>query len=106
MIVAIYLKSINKPSQQTDEQTKVIKKVVSAKVSKLNHCNEPKIGKSNTVFYRKKTRKRKMDSSSVNRSHRSMDCLIKKLIRQIYKTFSSISKCFSCNEERAEKVDN
>ena len=53
MILAIYLKSINKPSQETAKQTEVIKEVVSAEVSKLNHCNEPKIGKSNSFLQKK-----------------------------------------------------
>ena len=62
-------------SQQTNEQTKVIQEVVLPKVSQLNHSNEQKTRRSKAVFSRKKTRKKKMDSS--NPLYQSMDCVIK-----------------------------
>ena len=55
---------------------KVIKEVVSPEVSELNHAvMNKRQGDEMQFFLRKKTRKKKMDSS--NPSYQSMDCVIK-----------------------------
>ena len=66
MYVPTDLPSTNRLSQQINDQTKVIQEVVSLEVPKLNHtAMNKKQGNQIPVSSRKKTRKNRVDSSTL-----------------------------------------